>query len=119
MVWFYRKLAGMSADPEKPGYRNIVFCPQPAGDITFASYSNLTPNGTAGISWKKDNAQFMMDVTIPVGSTATVYIPASGAEQVREGGKPVINSKDISLTGTNNGYVVYSVASGLYHFQVN
>jgi alpha-L-rhamnosidase len=111
IVWFYRKLAGMNADPEKPGYRHIVFCPQPAGDITYASYSNLTPNGTAGISWKKDDGIFIMDVTVPVGSTATVYIPAAKAEQVKEGGKPIIDSDDISLAGISKGYVLYSVTS--------
>jgi len=41
IVWFYRKLAGLNADPEKPGYRHIIFRPQPVNEISLASYSNL------------------------------------------------------------------------------
>ena len=53
IVWFYRVLAGMNTDPSQPGYRNIIFKPQPAGDVTFASYANETPNGRAAVNWKK------------------------------------------------------------------
>jgi alpha-L-rhamnosidase len=45
IVWFYRVLAGMNTDPSQPGYSNIIFKPQPAGDVTFASYANETPYG--------------------------------------------------------------------------
>ena len=31
IVWFYRKLAGMKADPDAPGYRHILFKPQQIG----------------------------------------------------------------------------------------
>ena len=45
LVWFYRKLAGMSIDANKPGYKNIIFKPMPAGDIHYARYSNQTSYG--------------------------------------------------------------------------
>ena len=80
--WFYRYLAGMNPDPEKPGYKHIIFRPMPPEDITFASYSNLTPYGTAAISWKKDKESMTMDVTVPVGSTATVWVPAQSENDV-------------------------------------
>jgi alpha-L-rhamnosidase len=34
LVWFYRKLAGMHADPDQPGYKHIVFRPQPVDQVT-------------------------------------------------------------------------------------
>ena len=61
IVWFYRILAGMNTDPENPGYQNIIFRPQPAGDMKYASYSNLTPYGTAGIRWEKKSNRFFID----------------------------------------------------------
>jgi alpha-L-rhamnosidase len=73
--WFYRYLAGMSPDPDRPGYKHIIFKPHPAGDIKFASYSNLTPYGTAGISWRKEKGELLTDITVPVGSTATICLP--------------------------------------------
>src|SRR5690606_1345269 len=32
LVWFYRNLAGMKADPDRPGYKHIIFKPQPVED---------------------------------------------------------------------------------------
>ncbi|NJK93961.1 MAG: hypothetical protein HC905_02665 [Bacteroidales bacterium] len=66
----------MNVDQEAPGYKNIIFRPQPVGDLTHVKYFNNTANGEAGIFWKKDPDRFFMQVTVPVGSTATVYIPS-------------------------------------------
>ncbi len=117
LAWFYRKLAGMNADPENPGYRNIIFRPQPVDDLDYVSYSNRTPYGEAGIEWRNQESGFEMEVTVPVGSTATVYVPAENAEQVKEGGQPVGDGSDfISRVGIEAGYVVFKVQSGKYKF---
>ena len=117
IVWFYRKLAGMNTDPENPGYRNIIFRPQPAGDMKYASYSNLTPYGTAGILWEKKDNSFFMDVKVPVGSTATVYIPSGSAGEVRESGSAIKkNNKNITFTGMEGNFAVFSINSGKYVF---
>ena len=116
ITWFYRKLAGMNADPEKPGYRNIIFRPQPADAISFVSFSNLTSFGTAGIDWRKENNRFMMTVTVPPGCTSTCYVPASKPEMVSENGKRVKKSKNIEFQGMEMGYAVYKINSGKYNF---
>lgn len=118
LVWYYRKLAGMNTDPEKPGYRHIIFKPQPAGDLTFVKYYNATSYGEAGISWRKGNGEFSMDVTVPVGCTATVYVPVSNGKTVSENGAPVAESKDIQNKGEENGYRIFEVKSGEYEFVV-
>ena len=111
------KLAGMNSDPENPGYRNIIFRPQPAGDIKYVSYSNLTPYGTAGIRWEKKGKDFIMNVKVPVGSTATVYIPAGSAGEVRENGSAVKKKNaNISYTGMEGNYAVFRINSGSYLF---
>jgi len=117
ITWFYRKLAGMNTDPDRPGYRHIVFRPQPAGDITFASYSNLTPYGPAAINWIKETGIFLMDISVPVGCTATVYIPASKADDVMGNGMKLKRSKDIAFQCMEDGYAVYNVSSGNYKFK--
>lgn len=116
ITWFYRKLAGMNVDPGRPGYSNIIFKPQPAGDVTFASYSNETPNGVAAVNWKKHANTFNLNITVPVGSTATVYVPASNAKQVTESGKKIVNGNGVRFQRTENGYVIYTVGSGKYSF---
>jgi len=117
IVWFYRKLAGMNADPEHPGYRNIIFKPQPVADITYASYSNQTPYGSASIRWEKRNGNFTMRINVPVGSTATVYIPAAGESLLTESGKPIGKAGDISVSGIENGYARLKFGSGKYVFE--
>ena len=117
ITWFYRKLAGMNIDPQRPGYRNIIFRPQPAGDIKYASYSNLTPYGTASISWKNENGVFLMDISVPVGSSATVYVTASKADQITESGERIKKSENITFKRMEDGYAVYNVSSGNYEFK--
>jgi alpha-L-rhamnosidase len=117
ITWLYRKLAGMNADPGQPGYRHIIFRPQPAGDITFTSYSNLTPFGQASISWKKEQAKFILDVSVPVGSTSTVYVPSVNNCKVIENGRKIKRSEDVSFIGTTEGYAVFKVRSGNYKFE--
>ncbi len=116
IVWFYRVLAGMNTDPSQPGYRNIVFKPQPAGDVAFASYANETPNGRAGVNWKKSANAFKLDIEVPVGSTAKVYVPASKAEDVIESGKKIKNDDVIRFEKMENGYAIFNVGSGKYSF---
>lgn len=115
IVWFYRVLAGMNTDPEQPGYRHIIFKPQPAGDVTYTSYANETPYGTAGIEWKKTDSDFTMDIEVPVGSTATVYVPARRADDVTETSARA-GDKSVSFKTMENGYAVYTVGSGKYEF---
>ena len=116
LVWFYRVLAGMNADPEAPGYKHILIKPQPAGDITFVTYSNETPYGRASVAWKKDAAKFDLDVIVPVGSTATVYVPASGVSEVTESGKSIQDVSDVQFHHLEDGYAVFSLSSGNYKF---
>jgi alpha-L-rhamnosidase len=117
IVWFYRVLAGMNVDPAQPGYRHIIFKPQPAGDLTFVSYANETPLGTASVRWEKNAGALKLNVEVPVGSTATVYVPASDANKVTEGGKKIKDSNFVRFQKVENGYAFYAVASGKYSFE--
>jgi len=58
-----------------------------------------------------------MKVNIPVGSTATVYVPAISPNNVLENGSTIKkNNKYISLTGFEDNYAVFRVKSGSYVF---
>ncbi len=117
LVWFYRKLAGMNADPCQPGYRHIIFRPQIATGIEYASYSNDTPYGTAGIGWHKQDGRLIVDITVPVGAEASVYIPAFSEKEIKENGKKIKQSRHINFLKMDGGYAVYKVRSGNYSFE--
>lgn len=116
LVWLYRKLAGMDTDTEEPGYKHIVFKPQPAGDVTFAKYYNQTSYGEAGIHWKKENGQFFMEITVPVGCQATVYVPILKENKNTENKKSIDNLNEIKVLKEEDNYQILSLKSGKYYF---
>lgn len=60
-----------------------------------------------------------MDVTVPVGSNATVYVPAKNPDNIKESGNSSNNLKGVKFEKMNGGYAVYSVGSGKYYFEIN
>ena len=115
-MWFYRKLAGMNADPEAPGYRHIIFRPQPVAELSFVKYFTDTPYGKGGISWKNDGLLFSMEVIVPVGCEATVYVPFRKGKEISENGRSIKESDEIRLVGDEEGYRIFTVKSGTYLF---
>jgi alpha-L-rhamnosidase len=59
---------------------------------------------------------FTLDVTVPPGSTATVYVPTKSPEAVTECGKPVGQADGVKPLRTEDGAAVCSVVSGHYQF---
>jgi alpha-L-rhamnosidase len=58
-----------------------------------------------------------MKVSIPVGSTATIFVPASAISNVTENGNPVEKEKTVTFVRMENGYAVLQVSSGSYQFE--
>jgi alpha-L-rhamnosidase len=118
LIWYYRKLAGMNADEDNPGYKHIVFKPQPVDEVSFAKYYNQTALGEAGIHWQKTGDKFTMQVTVPVGSSATVYVPAKSGQKITESGNPASQSDQVKSMDEKEGYSIFSINSGKYAFIV-
>ena len=120
LVWFYRRVAGMNADPSRPGYRHIVFRPVPPDSLTFARYDKETPYGEASIEWRRTDGRFEMTVQVPVGCTATVWVPgARSSDSVSTDVGRAGRDKNLSFEGIRDGYAVYEVRSGRYGFRSN
>ncbi|MFO7668066.1 MAG: family 78 glycoside hydrolase catalytic domain [Bacteroidales bacterium] len=119
LTWFYRNLAGMRADPEEPGYRHIIFRPQPVDQIRQVTYINHTSYGEGGISWENGSESFSMEVTVPVSCHATVYLPASDVSEITEGGQQIDQVTGVEFLERVPGYAVFSVESGNYHFEAS
>jgi alpha-L-rhamnosidase len=117
LVWLYRKLAGMNADPQFPGYKHVIFRPMPVEGITSAEYSNLTNYGNCGIRWEKKDNKFKMNIEVPVGSIATVYIPSERMDSVTETGTAISESSGIRFLRMEDGYAVFTTGSGNYNFE--
>jgi hypothetical protein len=57
-----------------------------------------------------------LDVTIPVNSTATVYVPATNIKNVTESGVPASQADGIIFLKMEGTYAVFQVQSGMYQF---
>lgn len=118
LVWLYRNLAGMQADPEEPGYRHMIFRPQPIDELEYVSYSNNTPYGEGGITWRHKEDSFLMEITVPVSCHATVHVPASDLSQIREGELEIDQASGVTFKEMKDGYALFAVESGSYTFRV-
>jgi len=117
--WMYRVVAGLDMDDVIPGYKHIVIKPIAGGGLTWASASLQTGYGKIVSGWKIENGKLVLDIEIPVNTTATIYIPAKEAGSVTESGKTLAEVKETSVAGTENGRVIVKAGSGTYHFEVN
>ena len=91
-------------------------CSKIWSSYSFAKYFNQTPYGQAGIHWRKEDHRFFMDLTIPVGSEATVFVPANNPGQVMEGNSPAAEAEGLNFLRMENEYAVFYAGSGTYEF---
>jgi alpha-L-rhamnosidase len=123
--WMQRYMVGIDTSPDGPGYRQILIRPRLGEGITQARGEYDSHHGTIVSDWKMDGDRFILNVTVPVNTTATVYIPRFGNArvQVREGGVPVwrngrfTGGRDGVMSGAAQGdAVVLAIGSGTYSF---
>ena len=114
--WMYRILVGLDTYEDGVGYKHIKIMPHIGGGFTNAAASLQTYYGTVSSGWKIENDKLLMDIEIPANATATVYVPAANAGTITESGKEVSTLTDVKVSGTEDGYVVLQLGSGVYHF---
>lgn len=118
MEWFYNGLAGISQSEGSVAYRDIVIRPEVVGDITYVKGTYNTLYGTVLSEWKKEDSAFSLHVEVPANTTATVYLPATAAQVIKESGKRLDSQKELKLLGYENGRAMIKVGAGGYHFEV-
>jgi alpha-L-rhamnosidase len=114
--WFYRTLAGVNADETVPGYKHIIIKPQLPAKLDYVYYSNKTPYGKVVSEARKQDGRFALNVTVPVGSYATIYIPVSTNSLVTEGGQAIESVTGIEKVGQTGGCLILKLQQGKYNF---
>jgi alpha-L-rhamnosidase len=113
--WFYRGLGGIS--PAAPGFRTITIRPALVQDLTSAQAAYESVQGRIRCAWRRENGLVTMDVEVPVGAEATVYVPANRVEGITESGKPVGQSAVVRFVKMQDGAAIFQVGSGVYSFE--
>jgi alpha-L-rhamnosidase len=114
--WFYRGLGGVRSDPSGPGFKRFIVAPQVVGGLTSATASYQSMYGTITSDWKRQGDSLTLDVTVPVNTSAMVYLPAKDAANVTESGKPAAQAEGVKFLRSEGGAAVYEVVSGSYRF---
>ena len=117
--WFFHDLAGIQNSPDSAGFKKIIIVPHPVGNITWVRAGYDSIRGRIVSDWKRNGEKFQLNVTIPPGTTAEVFVPAKSASEVTESGKPVDQSKGVSFLRVENNCAVFQVNSGHYQFEAD
>jgi len=120
-------VAGIAPDSDNPGYAHFFIDPRAGLQIPGAGGSYHSIRGRIESDWKIQGDEFVLDVTIPPNTSATVVIPALSVESVREGGKSVIESGAPNVLPLDYkkglpgaeiaGRAYLDVRAGKYHFE--
>ena len=113
-AWFYKALAGIQPDPQAPGFKHFFITPQVVGDLTAARGAYDSIRGRIVSDWQVVNGEFILDLTIPANTTATVSLPIAG--NVLEGGQPASQTGGVKDLRAEGGRSVMEVAAGSYRF---
>ncbi|HPS55948.1 MAG TPA: family 78 glycoside hydrolase catalytic domain, partial [Sedimentisphaerales bacterium] len=85
--WIFKTVGGI--DTDGAGFKKIIIKPQPGGKLTWAKTSYNSINGLIATDWKINDGVFILDVTIPANTTATICIPTTDPQSVKMDGKKI------------------------------
>ena len=114
--WFFHWLGGLQPTPDAVGFDRIIIRPQITGDLTWVTSSYNSVRGTIVSRWRHERGQTTLEIEVPVGARAEVFVPAKSAAAVIEGGQPVLQSEHVKLLREDRASVVFEVGSGHYEF---
>jgi alpha-L-rhamnosidase len=112
-AWMFKTLAGIKPDSERPGFERICIAPAFVADLDWVECEHRSPLGTIGVAWRRHSSAVIVELVIPVNTTATVSIPVSQGDRV-----------DCDVPGfpkvptSETGHVTCELGSGVYTISV-
>lgn len=83
--WFFNSLVGIRPFDSMAqvrqngevaqGYQKFVIAPKPVGDLKYVKSSYETLYGAIAVDWTHADGTFTLNVSVPVNTTAVVYLP--------------------------------------------
>ena len=105
--WFFKNLAGVS--DMSNGYETVTLRPEVYSEVGYTDMTLDTVRGKLSSHWYyTDDFSLVWDITIPVGTTATVYLPY---EALSVNGKALTAQEGITVNEDS-----LTVLSGEYSF---
>lgn len=114
--WMINYSLGIQRD--EPGFKKFILQPAPdqSGKMTWAKGYYVSEYGRINSAWKIANQQLTYTATVPVNTSATLYLPTKDPASVTESGKSIVGAKGIRFLEYKNGKALYELQSGNYVF---
>lgn len=106
-----RKLMGVESI--SPGFETFQIKPQ-FGSLTSANLKTPTIKGTVSVSFNKGNSSTTMEVVVPGGTNANIYVPVD-----KKRTNLAINGKHSNLKSQDGYYLLPNAKAGKYTFILN
>jgi alpha-L-rhamnosidase len=84
--WLYERIAGLTPDPEQPGYKHFFVRPLVIPELTSARAELETSYGKAGVAWASKAGRVSLDVIVPPNTTATLLYPQGSEPRILSAG---------------------------------
>ena len=114
--WMMAYSLGIQRD--EPGFRKFILQPEPdpTGVMTWAEGYYDSMYGRISSAWKVRGNLLSYRATVPANTTATLYLPTTSAESVKEGEGDARSASGIAFVKYESGKAVYTLKSGTYQF---
>ena len=108
--YLYAHVAGLRQAAGDAGWRHVAIQPRPAAELTWVNCSFEAPSGRFELAWQRKvraaeseegveaEEDFVLLVTLPVGTMADVILPLEGAKETRLVGAG--GPQELRATGT-------------------
>jgi alpha-L-rhamnosidase len=83
--WFTASLGGITQADDSVAFGDLLLAPAFVGDLTHVAARYRTPRGIVWTEWTRSGRSVTLDVTVPVGATATVRLPGQPDRSVASG----------------------------------
>jgi len=112
----FSRLGGVR--PVEAGYRRFIVRPAVVDSLHWVRVSVETARGRVRSAWERQGKRYALEVEVPVGAEAEVYVPSAATGTVMEGGVPAQGSPGVRSLGRRGGAAVFGVGSGVYRFTI-
>ena len=117
--WLYNDLAGIRPDPEFTGYKKIILHPKLVEGLTSAKGTYKSIYGTIASDWEINGDTFSWNFSVPVNTTARVYIPAASKRTITESGVRATKAEGMNFVQMTEEGALFEVGSGDYHIEAS
>ncbi|MBN2213842.1 MAG: family 78 glycoside hydrolase catalytic domain [Bacteroidales bacterium] len=115
--WLYTKVAGISIDPEFPGYKHFIIKPYLTDKLYYAQAEYHSVYGDIKSQWDRKNDRLKLHIVIPANTTANIELPVRDITDITEGRTPISELSEIIVKGITDNRVILYLGSGTYDFE--